>query len=407
MARPLLLLALMAILRTAAAAETSPAPDAAITLDEALALARVANPTLAAARLRRPVDVAGIAVARERPNPELRYERAKETPRDALGVSQMLELGGKRDRRIAVAEAATRTGEAELAQAEAEVLSDVRRAFFTLAGADRSLEAARELKDLADRARTAAMGRFEVGDVSRLDVLQAELAFDRAENDTVALEGELRAARAELNVLVGRPPETPTSVLDEIDLAAVPDSAQALAAAVSSNTALSVLDRQAAEAESRAALARAERVPDPVIEATATHGAEPEFDWGYRAAIAVSVPLFTRHSGQVHLEEANASWLRAQRSALAQRIGAVAVAAAARASAQAEQYRRYRDAILPRSREVEAMAEESYRAGQSNLATLLQALQSARELRSQALRSAADYETALADLQRAMATGPK
>jgi hypothetical protein len=44
---------------------------------------------------------------------------------------------------------------------------------------------------------------------------------------------------------------------------------------------------------------------------------------------------------------------------------------------------------------------------QSNLATLLQALQAARELRSQALRSAADYETALADLQRAMATGPK
>jgi outer membrane protein TolC len=85
----------------------------------------------------------------------------------------------------------------------------------------------------------------------------------------------------------------------------------------------------------------------------------------------------------------------------------VAVAAAARASAQAEQYRRYRDAILPRSREVEAMAEESYRAGQSDLATLLQALQAARELRSQALRSAADYETALADLQRAMATGPK
>ena len=43
-----------------------------------LALAR-ANTTITAARLRRAVDQAGIDVARERPNPEARYERAKET----------------------------------------------------------------------------------------------------------------------------------------------------------------------------------------------------------------------------------------------------------------------------------------------------------------------------------------
>lgn len=402
-----LLFALLTTLPTPAAPETPPASDAAITLEEALALAREANPTLVAARLRRPVEAAGIATARERPNPELRYERAKETPHDAVGLSQAIELGGKRQRRIAVAEAAAHSGEAEVAQVEAEVLSDVRGAFFTLAGAARNLEAAQELKDLAGRAQTAAAERFDVGDVSRLDVLQAELALARADNEAAALEGELRAARAEFNVLVGRPAEAPASAVDEIDLVAVPDSAQASAAALSSNTALAVLDRQAAEADSRAALARAQRIPDPVVEATATHGAAPEFDWGYRAALTVSLPLFTRHSGQVHLEEATASWLRAQRNDLARRIAAVAAAAAARAASQAEQYRRYRDAILPRSREVESMAEESYRAGQSNLAALLQALQAARELRAQALRSAADYEAALADLQRAMTTGPK
>jgi cobalt-zinc-cadmium efflux system outer membrane protein len=397
---------LMALL-AAQATDRPTTPASPLTLRQALELARASNPSLVAARLRRVVDERGIAVARERTNPDLRYERAKETPRDALGVSQLLEIGGKRGKRIAVAEAVARTGEAELAQVEAEVLADVQQAFFALAGAARRREAMQELRELVVRARTAAADRFEVGDVSRLDVLQAELALDQVDNEAAALDGELQAARTELNVLVGRPAETPTTAADEIDVVDVPDVAQASAAAVSANSALAVLDHQVLEAESRAALARAERVPDPTVEGTVTHGAEPEFDWGYRAAIAIAVPLFTRHTARVEAEEATASLLRAQREAIAERIRGAAAAAAARATAHSEQYRRYRDAILPRSREVESMAEESYRAGQTNLVAFLQSLQAARELRTRALQAAADYESALADLQRAMTTGPK
>ena len=53
------------------------------------------------------------------------------------------------------------------------------------------------------------------------------------------------------------------------------------------------------------------------------------------------------------------------------------------------------------------MAQESYRAGQTNLVALLQSLQSARELRSKALQAAADFENALAALRQAMTAPPK
>ena len=181
----------------------------------------------------------------------------------------------------------------------------------------------------------------------------------------------------------------------------MPDPAAAAEAAAASNAALAVLDRQVSEAEARIALARAQRVPDPTLEATLTHGAAPEFDWGYRASVALPLPLFTRHDAAVHAEEASATQLRAQRDALAGRVRGAAWAAAVRALAQRQQYLRYRDLILPQSRQVEAMAQESYRTGQTNLAALLQSLQAARELRSQALQSAADFETAWAALQRA------
>src|SRR2546425_5422300 len=137
------------VLMTAAAAsaaspqEPSPAPPPAaaqgteppLTLDEAFALAATNNRTITAARLRRAVDQAGIDVARERPNPDLRYEQSKETPHESLTAAQLVELGGKRGRRIAVARAVARIGEAELALTLADVRAQVRRSYYGLASA--------------------------------------------------------------------------------------------------------------------------------------------------------------------------------------------------------------------------------------------------------------------------------
>jgi outer membrane protein, heavy metal efflux system len=374
----------------------------ALTLDEAVALARVHDPSLAAARTRRPVDLANRGVAGERPNPEVRYERTNELPHDLVSVAQPLELGGKRGRRIALAEAGLRTGEAELAQAEAQSETDVRRAFFAVAAAQRRDAIAREIQDLAARGRRVAGEREQVGDVSRLEVLQADLALASAANEAAAQEGELRATRAELNARVGRALEAPTQVSDEV--APIPPPADRDAR---TNAALAVLDRRVAEAEARIALARAQRIPDLTLEGTVSHGAEPEFSWGYHAAVAVVVPLFARHAAGVRLEEATVAQLRAQRATLAGQAAAGAFAARARAEAALASYVRYRDEILPDSRKVEAMAEESYRAGQTGLPALLEALRAARELRQKELAAASDYENALGELQQALGPGPK
>ena len=104
-------------------------PPSRLTLSEAIARALTANPTVAAARLQRPIDVAGVAVASERPNPDLLYEAARDTPRQAVGVTLPIELGGKRKRRIDVATATVAVGEADLAKTIAEVRHDVRQAY--------------------------------------------------------------------------------------------------------------------------------------------------------------------------------------------------------------------------------------------------------------------------------------
>ena len=393
----------------AAQAPAPAVPEAAaapLTLDAAFALASSNNQTLAAARLRRAIDLAGIDVAKERPNPELRFEQDKETPHYSLTATQPIELGGKRSRRVALAEAVARTGDAELALTLADVRSQVRKAYYGLAAAQARMAITQDLQGLAERARDAARARFESGDIPRLEVLQAELNLAQAQNETTSVAGERDAARAELNALLGRDAKAATQVVEDVGEAALPAAEAAATAAFASNAELAVIDRQMAEATARAALARAQQVPDPSLEAAVTHDAPGEFDWGWRYAIGITVPLFTTHRAAVHVEEATIAQLRVQREALVQRLQGAIGAALARASVQRQQYLRYRDEILPRSREVETMAEESYRAGQTGLTALLQALQAARESRAKAVQAAYDYQVALAELERAAAVGP-
>ena len=110
------------LLAAASSTVTAQSPSGEpLTLQAALDRALAANPTIAAARLRGPIDIAGLAVARERLNPEASIEFQKETPRESYGFSVPLELGGKRSKRIAVGEATVRAGEAEIAVVIAQV----------------------------------------------------------------------------------------------------------------------------------------------------------------------------------------------------------------------------------------------------------------------------------------------
>ena len=76
------------------------ASSSSLTLNAAMERALVGNATIAAARLRGPINVAGLALAGERLNPEVTVEIENEAPKQAFGVAIPVELGGKRAKRI-------------------------------------------------------------------------------------------------------------------------------------------------------------------------------------------------------------------------------------------------------------------------------------------------------------------
>ena len=375
-----------------------------LTLEAALARAVEANPALIAARMRRAVDVAARDVARERLNPEVRFEAERETPKYSYTFALPVELGGKRGRRIAVADASIRIAEAELSVSLLDIRASVRRTYFDRVVADARLLLQGELRDLAVRVRDAAQQRFEAGSSPRLELVQAQLALSQVENDAAAAAAASSAARTQLNALLGLPLDTMSVVTTPLAGGGVPSVQAVIASAETASAELALADRRLDEQRAKIALARAMRVPDLTPEAAVTRNSEPEFNTGWRAAIGLGVPLFTRHRAGVRLEEAALAQLETERNATRARIVGEVAAATTLAHSQWEQYVRYRDQILPQAQEVERMAEDSYRLGQTGIAAVLQALQSARDVRLRALQAGADFQRTLADLERAIGT---
>lgn len=396
---PFLVVALSAGGATTAVAQTA---SGSLTMREAVERAMTGNPTLVAARLRRAVGVAGLAVARERLNPEATIEVTRETPHEAFGLALPLELGGKRAKRVALGEAIVRGGDAELAATIAQVRNDVRRAYVEALVADARLQVLRDLRDLARRARDTAQARFDAGDAPRLEVLQASLALAAADNDATTAEGAGVAARARLNALLGQPLEAVQTLATPLDAGVAVLAAVAVDAARSASAELAVLDRQLVAQRARVAMAQSLRVPDLVSSVAFTRSAQPEFAYGWRVGAGMTVPLFTTHRAGVLVEQAILDQLGAERHATLARITGEVTASAATAEAHRAAYAQYRDAILPQAQQVEQLAQDAYELGQTNIVTLLQALQASRDVRLRSLDAALQHQTALADLERAV-----
>ena len=379
-------------------------PPASMSLPDALARAVEANPTLAAARAARAIGAAGIGAARQRPNPEVSVEVERETPHWAFAGTVPLEVSGKRQRRVDVATATLAVTEADTARIAAQVRSDVRRAYFTAVAAVRRVAIAQELEALATRARDAAQDRFQTGAAPRLEALQAGLALAQAQNDTVTARGDVAAARAELNALLAYPADASPTLADPLDVGPLPSLSDATAQALAGNAELAVLQKRIDEDRARVALAQAMRRPDPSVTGTLTYDAPGEFTFGWRGGAAIALPIFTTGKADVRVAESTLARTTAERDARVAEISGAVGAALARASAARTALDRYVTDIVPASQQVEQMAEESYRSGQTGVTAYLQTVQAAREIRQRALQAGLDYQLALADLERAMGT---
>jgi len=371
-----------------------------LTVQEALDLADKQNLDLAAVQRQRAVALAGIQVAKQRPNPTANFTALRDEPHEGLFFDQPFEIGGKRARRIDVARQEGALTEVDIATLARQVRCGTRQAYYAAAYARAESERLARVVELARRLKLIAEERFNAGDVAQLEVMQTSLEVSRAEADLqVARQREI-VSMSELNALLNEPArkawelagtledDTPTARLEDL-----------LSRAYQSNPDLQHLGGERKVEESRRSLLKAERIPDLVLDAGMDFNSPHDFRYGPRSQLSIGLPLFSRNQGEIAQSLAGERVLEAETAATERSVSARVEAAYYDLEAQRTQVRLYRDRLLPVARQLESLAEESYRAGKTNILMAIQAQQDVQSVESSYLQSLEQLQDLYAGLE--------
>ena len=128
------------------------------------------------------------------------------TRRYGASIEQPLYRGGQTSAQIRSAENTVRAQRARLISAEQQVLFDAASAFSDVYRDQAVLELTIRNEQRLARQLDAARDRFQVGEVTRTDVAQAEARLARGTADRIGAEGALAASRATFRNVVGSTP---------------------------------------------------------------------------------------------------------------------------------------------------------------------------------------------------------
>jgi cobalt-zinc-cadmium efflux system outer membrane protein len=369
-----------------------------LTLEDALARARQAAPSVVAARMR--IDeargrVAGASLLFST-NPTVDVEAGRRngvTSSTDYGVEigQDLELPQRRRARIDAAQAVVTQEEQRAREAEREALRDVATTFLRAVEARERAEAAATGKRLADEALGIAERRYSAGDVAQLDVNLTRTAVARADAEVRIANATLTGHVTQLQVLLGmtEPVSAGGSLRDPLTL-----STTGLVARAADRPDVRVLDAEIAEAEADERIARTLRWPEFGVRASYR---KEEGDRVVLGGVGLTLPVFNRGQEATAVANARLARLRVQRDALTRTVDAEVRGAEATHDALRAAASEYERTVLPLIEENERLALESYEVGQIGLADLLlvrrEALDARRSLIDQLI------ETRLAEVE--------
>jgi len=354
----------------------------ALDLRGALLAAESGNLELRAARQQRALAIAGLTTARQLPNPTVGFTAARDVPHEGLSLDIPIELGGKRGKRIAVAQEEQKSTEIDIVVLARQIRRRTREAFYHSVSAREETAQAKTELDLATRIRELAQQRFEAGDVAQLEVSQAEVELARSAADYETTAQAERAADVALAALLNRNLQerlTLQGQLQEIPPAPTLEAVTDQAMQTSGDLLKTAQDLKSEER--RLALAKAQRIPNLDLSGGADFNSPPDFRVGAKGGVAVGLPLFYHGQGEVALSMARMELLHLVLVSQRTNVSAQVAAAYFDYVAKAHQVKQYRERVLPQSVHLEQMTEDSYRSGKTNVLTLLDAQRRLNDVR--------------------------
>ena len=238
----------------AASAVAQSAPER-MTVDELIARALAAHPELDATRLEVDAASARVRQAGLRPNPMLDIAGQKALGPDnnlMVGVTLPLDLNGRKEGRVGVAEREVDVRRAQLSDRERRLRTDIRLKAAEVLAARRNLGTTRELLDVNRRAVDLLRARVRQGAAPALDENLQAVETNRLETSETTLRSRLDVLLLQLKTLAGLPPETPLDLTGDLAApSALPEQAEATRRAAQDRPDLLLARGEAAAAAAR------------------------------------------------------------------------------------------------------------------------------------------------------------
>lgn len=390
------------LLGLAAPAQAQQETAASLTLAAALQLAEAGNPTLSAARHELAAQGGTLQQAQALPNPELQTvveDTRRATRSSTVQLNQLIELGGKRGARAAVALRGQDLAQASLALQAAETRAAVSTAFVDVLAAQEGLRLADSAQALAARASEITARRVAAGKASPVEATRAKVAEASVRLELNLARSNLAQSRQRLAALWGAAVPRFTEAHGQLDVLPPLPSPAELAARLHASP--SVLQARSHLAQRQAMLDVEQRRAMPDV--TVSIGMKRSEELGRNQAIiglALPLPLFDRNAGN-QLEALRRSDKAGDELAAAQvQLQAALAQARERLATARLDVDSLQNEIVPGAQSAWDAASKGFEFGKFAFLDVLDAQRTLLQAKNQTLRALTEAHHAAAEIER-------
>ena len=407
------------------AIETYFDPAQGASSNEIVRRALAANGELAAARIDIERARARVRQAGLRPNPTLDFEQTSGTytgsngeSETSIGIAMPLELGGKRKRRIELAQAELEAVEAEVADRERRLTAEVRASHAEALAALRELGTTENLNNLDQQTTRFVQARVNEGETAPIELNLLMVEVDRLRSRRALVEGRLKAALLRLKNLAGIPLNEPLRLREDLATPLLPPPPGSVEVAIEialrqrPDLKLARLNEEVAHAGlslaralgtpevtafSRYSLSRSSYDDTPV-------GVRTDRDQLLTFGVSIGIPVFNRNQGAKAEAAAAISQTRTRREFVEAVVRSEVESAYARYEAAREAVGTFKQGVVARSNDNIRVIRSAYELGQFSIIDLITEQRRLMESQREFTEILVEQYRALADLQAALGT---
>ena len=345
----------------------------------------------------------------------------------SLSLSQLIELGGKRMKRLRLAQDDERVVDMDYEVLRAEVAAATAKAYYDVLVLQHRLEMAISFASFAGEAHAITQARVKAGKISPLEETRSDVELRLIQLESEHAEHELNSARIRLAAHWGSTEPLFTKVLGALSIPAEPGSMDSFLAMIELSPDVRRWTAERGRRESELQLERANGKPGITVTAgirstgvggradTANFGlstidgarlsrgdidSHDDHEFSFMVGVSVPLPFFHRNQGRIREAELAVEQLSDRERALQVRLAANVSAEWHALIATYDEAKTLDEEILPKAQQAFGATQEGYRQGKFGLLDVLLSQRALFDTKKELLDTFARHYGAKVELER-------